>query len=354
MLRVIFSLFCPVIVAIIIRVILFTLAFVLALFGKMFNASKEIKELIDNIGFFETFIWNDSYLYWGIVVIIVFIAEVWIWFPDIDTQNGNPGTNDGGKSESQLDLNSNQELQIGSVANKGTSIVCVECKKTIPSESKYCPYCGCDLYVTCPQCGHKYLNLYPICNECGTNRNEWNQRENERNQNKINASINEWRKKYEENPEIFNQEEGLSAEDQIAIRLLKSNLKNEERQRREEKLRELSTIYILVDERLALWITAFGFIICFFLVYVLNIFDDSRVGRILTTIFFTLILMMISLWILHLINIATCNNIFGLRDYISEKRGYKKLKIFIQEHPDDIDIGYLREKLNEMTHNDKV
>ena len=79
MLRVILSLFCPVIIAIIIRVILFALAFVLALLGKIFNASKEIKELIENIGFFDTFIWDDSYLYWGIVVIVVFVAEIIIW-----------------------------------------------------------------------------------------------------------------------------------------------------------------------------------------------------------------------------------------------------------------------------------
>ena len=39
----------------------------------------------------------------------------------------------------------------------------------------------------------------------------------------------------------------------------------------------------------------------------------------------------------------------GFDDYISKKRGIKKLKLFIQEHPDDIDIDFLRKKLSEMT-----
>ena len=51
-------------------------------------------------------------------------------------------------------------------------------------------------------------------------------------------------------------------------------------------------------------------------------------------------------WIVVL---GTFHNLFGSRDYILRKRSIKALKQYIQEHPNDIDIEFLREKLNEMT-----
>jgi hypothetical protein len=349
MLRVILSLFCPVIIAIIIRVILFALAFVLALLGKMFNASKEIKELIENIGFFETFIWNDSYLYWGIVVIIVFIAEIWVWLPDIDTPNENPGTNYGGKSESQVDLNPDKELQIESVPNEGTSIVCGECKKTIPSESKYCPYCGCDLYVTCPQCGHKYLNTYPICNECGTNRDEWNQREREKRQEKLNALVDSWRKKYEENPENINMEDDLSEDDKWAVHNLKRKLQVEQEQRREEKLRAIFTKVKDPDISKPMFLT---YCVITFLSFTYFFITDTDVHwgiKILKATSVVAFILFPLTIIYAIVVFGTLHNLFGSRDFILRKIRIKALKQYIQEHPDDIDIEFLRKKLNEMT-----
>ena len=82
--KVILSLFCPILVTIIIRVILFIIAFVLGFLGFIFNARKEYVDFVSNIGTFETFVWNESWLFWGIVVIITFVAEMIIW----SVQNG--------------------------------------------------------------------------------------------------------------------------------------------------------------------------------------------------------------------------------------------------------------------------
>jgi len=77
--KVILSFFCPVLIAIIIRAFLFALSVVWSILNNIFSARKEIKEIAENIGFFDTFIWSDSWLYWGLVVIMVFIAEMIIW-----------------------------------------------------------------------------------------------------------------------------------------------------------------------------------------------------------------------------------------------------------------------------------
>ena len=53
------------------------------------------------------------------------------------------------------------------------SIVCYACGEIIPSDSKFCPYCGQELFVDCPRCGHTYSSKFPICNQCGTNREEF-------------------------------------------------------------------------------------------------------------------------------------------------------------------------------------
>ena len=54
-------------------------------------------------------------------------------------------------------------------ANVG-STVCYACGEIIPADSKFCPYCSKELFVTCPKCGNKYSSHFPACNQCGTNR----------------------------------------------------------------------------------------------------------------------------------------------------------------------------------------
>lgn len=53
------------------------------------------------------------------------------------------------------------------------SMICWNCGEAIPRDSKYCPVCGTLLFATCPKCGHKYSAQYPICNDCGTNREQF-------------------------------------------------------------------------------------------------------------------------------------------------------------------------------------
>lgn len=50
---------------------------------------------------------------------------------------------------------------------------CYKCNNVIPTDSKFCPHCGTELYVICPKCEVKYSSQYPICNQCGTNREEF-------------------------------------------------------------------------------------------------------------------------------------------------------------------------------------
>lgn len=54
-----------------------------------------------------------------------------------------------------------------------TYIICYKCAETIPKESVYCPKCGIRLMVECPKCGHVYSSQYPICNQCGTEREKY-------------------------------------------------------------------------------------------------------------------------------------------------------------------------------------
>ena len=60
---------------------------------------------------------------------------------------------------------------------------CYKCNNVIPGNSKYCPCCKVELFTTCPKCGAKYSSQYHICNQCGTDRDEYlqaQQREQER------------------------------------------------------------------------------------------------------------------------------------------------------------------------------
>ena len=59
------------------------------------------------------------------------------------------------------------------------SIVCYNCGEIIPADSKYCPYCSTSLYVTCPKCRHEYSSQYPACSQCGTNRNDYIEKQKE-------------------------------------------------------------------------------------------------------------------------------------------------------------------------------
>lgn len=52
-------------------------------------------------------------------------------------------------------------------------IFCYKCNNVIPANSKFCPCCKTELYTVCPKCGVKYSTQYQICNQCGTDRQEY-------------------------------------------------------------------------------------------------------------------------------------------------------------------------------------
>ena len=169
--RVILSLFCPILVAIIIRVILFLIAFILGWIGIFFNARKEYVDFLADIGAFDTFVWNDSWLFWGIVAIITFVAEMIIWSVNSDNVNVRNTVDD---SRERNDFRLIKEPmtfnEVKPEQDNKDSMKCYSCGKIIPSESKFCPYCGYNLYITCPKCGHEYSSLHSVCNQCGTNK----------------------------------------------------------------------------------------------------------------------------------------------------------------------------------------
>lgn len=60
-----------------------------------------------------------------------------------------------------------------SIQSQPQMMFCYKCNNVIPGNSRYCPYCQVELFTTCPKCGVKYSSQYPVCNQCGTNREEY-------------------------------------------------------------------------------------------------------------------------------------------------------------------------------------
>lgn len=90
---------------------------------------------------------------------------------------------------------SHQENFAQSKIKKVESMVCYACGEIIPTDSRFCPYCNKELYVTCPKCGCEYSSQYPICNKCGTNRVKYNE---EQKQISIQKAKEEYQKRQEE------------------------------------------------------------------------------------------------------------------------------------------------------------
>lgn len=80
---------------------------------------------------------------------------------DLDDEEHVPYTEQRGQSVT------NQHL-----VNVG-SIVCYACGEVIPNNSKFCPYCSTELFVKCLKCGQTYSSQYPACNQCGTKRDSF-------------------------------------------------------------------------------------------------------------------------------------------------------------------------------------
>ena len=64
-------------------------------------------------------------------------------------------------------------------------IACYSCGEIIPANSKFCPYCSKQLYVTCPKCGNTYSSQFPACNKCGINRDSYYKQQEAERQRKL-------------------------------------------------------------------------------------------------------------------------------------------------------------------------
>ena len=82
--KVILSLFCPILVAIAVRIVLFIIAFILAFGGHVLNAGKGFMKFTEGLGLFDTFVWDESWAFWVIVAILSFLGEMIIWDDNFD------------------------------------------------------------------------------------------------------------------------------------------------------------------------------------------------------------------------------------------------------------------------------
>lgn len=128
---------------------------------------------------------------------------------------------------------------------------CYKCNNVIPSNSKFCPCCNVVLFATCPKCGVKYSSQYLICNQCGTNREEYIQvqrREQARKEaieqeNRRRQEILEKEKREREQEEALKRWEQQEAERKQEEAYLRENAEI-------MKTKEYETTYSLMKEAL--------------------------------------------------------------------------------------------------------
>lgn len=75
--------------------------------------------------------------------------------------------------EGSIPLEDENTQFASSIQSQPQMMFCYKCNNVIPGNSRYCPYCQVELFTTCPKCGVKYSSQYPVCNQCGTNREEY-------------------------------------------------------------------------------------------------------------------------------------------------------------------------------------
>jgi predicted nucleic acid-binding Zn-ribbon protein len=108
--------------------------------------------------------------------------------------------------------NGNTPIQAEGIDNQSTNyllqtenvgvIACYACGEIIPADSKFCPYCSKELFVTCPQCGHKYSSQFPACNQCGTNREKYYEQEKLKKEEERRAELERQKREEEERASI--------------------------------------------------------------------------------------------------------------------------------------------------------
>lgn len=131
---------------------------------------------------------------------------------------------------------------------------CYKCNNVIPGNSKFCPCCNIELYITCPKCGVKYSSQYSICNQCGTNREEYllaQRREQERRD-----AIERENKRRQE---IIEREKREKEQQEALDRQFHENYRKKLRERYERQKeqilnsREYQSTYSILKESLESW-----------------------------------------------------------------------------------------------------
>ena len=85
----IYAIFAPALVAIVVRIIAFLAGIILAicaelisLLGIIENIPREFDHFCKGLALFETFVWDESWFYWGAVVVVTFFIECIIFSED--------------------------------------------------------------------------------------------------------------------------------------------------------------------------------------------------------------------------------------------------------------------------------
>lgn len=83
------AIFAPLLVAIVVRILSFISAYVLIILGEIWeflsNANKIANwytDFCETLAGFETFVWDESWFYWGFVVVVTFFVEIAIFDKD--------------------------------------------------------------------------------------------------------------------------------------------------------------------------------------------------------------------------------------------------------------------------------
>lgn len=131
----------------------------------------------------------------------------------------------------------NDSTSISNVAlTQQQMMLCYNCNKNIPINSKFCPWCQTELYTECPKCRTKYSSQYPACNQCGTNVKEFLR---EQEILALRRKKQEEERKYRELEIRRKQEEERRLQEQIRQREIEAQRVLEERRKREEEIRIL-------------------------------------------------------------------------------------------------------------------
>lgn len=141
---------------------------------------------------------------------------------------------------SKKEINTKEEIVIRqespqrNTLDKDSFTVCYVCNEAIPSNSKFCPMCGVELFVACPKCGFVYSSQYPFCSQCGTNRTEYLDKQNIRKERRSIVKKNKEKEK-EEMLERIREVDSKQKERNLKKRAKKESERLEEQKRKEER-----------------------------------------------------------------------------------------------------------------------